>query len=133
MGRSGESAETAVEATGICNDLSNCTMEMYNIIQWLDTCYKAGYLSDKDTGLDISKLTLGSSFLKTFPVWSLVNGDILAEGLLQAGEKLGEEGRADFSNEVSGVGDSGTPLAQNYYKRLLYALEPGQPIAMLHE
>lgn len=31
-GRSGESAETAVLATGICNDLSICTMEMYNII-----------------------------------------------------------------------------------------------------
>jgi aldehyde:ferredoxin oxidoreductase len=32
--RPGESMETAVEATGICNDLSICTMEMANIIEW---------------------------------------------------------------------------------------------------
>ncbi len=38
--RPGESTETAVDATGICNDLSICTMEMSNIIQWLDSCYQ---------------------------------------------------------------------------------------------
>jgi aldehyde:ferredoxin oxidoreductase len=29
MGRGGEPAETALEATGLCNDLSLCTMELY--------------------------------------------------------------------------------------------------------
>ncbi len=136
MGRPGESAETAVAATGICNDLSICTMEMYNIIQWLDTCYNAGYLSDKDTGLDISKLgTL--EFIETLADMIARRegfGDILAEGLLRAGEKLGEEARAYFSNEVSGVGDGATYSAREYITNgLLYALEPRQPIAMLHE
>ena len=46
-----ESAETALEATGICNDLSLCTMEMANIIQWLDNCQQAGILASLDTGL----------------------------------------------------------------------------------
>ena len=31
-------------------------------------------------------------------------GDILAEGLLRAGQRLGEEARAHFSNEVSADG-----------------------------
>ena len=136
MGRPGESAETAVAATGICNDLSICTMEMYNIIEWLDTCYKAGYLNETDTGLDMSKFgTLG--FFETLAGMIAHRegfGDILAEGLLRAGEKLGEKARAHFSNEVSGVGDGATYSAREYLTNgLLYALEPRQPIAMLHE
>ena len=136
FGRPGESTETAVDATGICNDLSICTMEMYNIIEWLDTCYRSGYLTDKETGLNISKLGTHEFFK------SLANmiarregfGDILARGLLRAGEKLGDEAKAYFSNEVSGVGDGATYSAREYLMNgLLYALEPRQPIAMLHE
>ncbi len=136
MGRPGESAETAVDATGICNDLSICTMEMYNIIRWLATCYTSGFLTETDTDIDISKL--GSlEFFET-----LANkiarregfGDILAEGLLRAGETLGDNAKAHFANEVSGVGDGATYSAREYLMNgLLYALEPRQPIAMLHE
>ena len=53
--RPGESTETAVDATGICNDLSICTMEMANIIYWLDSCYQSGYLTDKETGSEYFK------------------------------------------------------------------------------
>jgi aldehyde:ferredoxin oxidoreductase len=61
-------------------------------------------------------------------------GDILAEGLLRAGEILGEEAKAHFSNEVSGVGGGATYSGREYLTNsLLYALEPRQPIAMLHE
>ena len=136
MGRAGESAETAIAATGICNDLSICTMEMANILQWLNTCHQAGYLSSQDTGLDIS----GLGTLEFFE--NLANsiarregfGEILAEGLLRAGEMLGEKARAYFSNEVSGVGDGATYSAREYITNgLLYAFEPRQPIAMLHE
>jgi aldehyde:ferredoxin oxidoreductase len=136
MRKPGESAETAVDATGICNDLSICTMEMYNIIQWLDTCYESGYLTDKETGLDISKLGSREFFenLANMIACRQEFGDILAEGLLRAGEKLGEEAKAYFSNEVSGVGDGATYSAREYLMNgLLYALEPRQPIAMLHE
>ncbi len=58
----------------------------------------------------------------------------MAEGLLRAGEKLGHEAKAHFANEVSGVGDGATYSAREYLMNgLLYALEPRQPIAMLHE
>ena len=136
MGRPGESAETAVDATGICNDLSICTMEMYNIIQWLDRCHTSGYLSDRDTGLDTSKLGTLEFFANLANMIARRDGfgDILAEGLLRAGEKLGEEAKAHFSKEVSGVGDGATYSAREYLMNgLLYALEPRQPIAMLHE
>ena len=136
LGRPGESMETAVDATGICNDLSICTMEMYNIVQWLDTCSKSGYLTDKQTGLDISKLGTREFFenLANMIARREGFGDILADGLLRAGQKLGEEARAHFSNEVSGVGDGASYSAREYLMNgLLYALEPRQPIAMLHE
>ena len=136
LGRPGESMETAVEATGICNDLSICTMEMSNIIQWLDACYKSGYLTDKETGLDISKLGTREFFenLANMIARREGFGDILAEGLLRAGEKLGERARVHFSDEVSGVGAGASYSAREYLMNgLLYALEPRQPIAMLHE
>ena len=136
MGRPGESAETAVDATGICNDLSLCTMEMYNIVHWLDACYKAGYLTDKETGLEIAKLGTRPFFenLANMIARREGFGDILAAGLLRAGEKLGSEARAHFANEVSGVGDGANYSAREYLMNgLLYALEPRQPIAMLHE
>jgi len=136
MGRPGESSETAVDATGICNDRSICTMEMYNIIQWLDACYQSGFLTDKETGLDISKLGSLAFFedLAQMIARRKGFGDILAEGLLRTGEKLGDEAKSHFSNEVSGVGDGATYSAREYLMNgLLYALEPRQPIAMLHE
>jgi aldehyde:ferredoxin oxidoreductase len=135
-GRPGESLETAVEATGICNDLSICTMEMTNIIHWLTACYNAGYLTDRETGLEISKLGTREFFENLAGMIARREGfgAVLAEGLLRAGEQLGAAARAHFSNEVSGVGDGATYSAREYpMNGLLYALEPRQPIAMLHE
>jgi aldehyde:ferredoxin oxidoreductase len=136
MARPEVSVETALDATGICNDLSICTMEMYNIIQWLDTCYTSGYLTRKKTGIDISKLGTHEFFenLANMIAHREGFGDVLAEGLLRAGETLGDDAITYFSNEVSDVGDGATYSAREYLMNgLLYALEPRQPIAMLHE
>ncbi len=59
-------------------------------------------------------------------------GNILAEGLLRVGEALGVEAIEFFENEVSG--DGANYSAREYLMNgLLYALEPRQPIAMIHE
>ena len=136
MGRPGEPAETALAATGICNDLGLCTMEMYNIVQWLDTCQRAGCAIIPQTGLDMDELGRLGFFERLAGM--IANregfGDILAEGLLRAGEVLGEEAVRHFANEVSAVGDGATYSAREYpMNGLLYAFEPRQPIAMLHE
>ena len=134
--RPDEPSETAVYATGICNDLSICTMEMSNIIHWLESCYGSGYLSEKETGLDISALGTLEFFKKLAHMIAYRKGfgNILAQGLLRAGETLGDPAKAHFANEVSGVGSGATYSAREYLMNgLLYALEPRQPIAMLHE
>lgn len=131
-----ESAETAVKATGICNDLSLCTMEMTNIINWLSACFQSGDLTEKETGLDISQLGTLAFFETLAGMISRREGfgDILAEGLLRAGDILGKKARAQFTPEVSGVGDGATYSAREYLMNaLFYAFEPRQPIAMLHE
>jgi aldehyde:ferredoxin oxidoreductase len=136
MRRPGESAETALAATGICNDLSLCTMEMFNIVSWLDACDRAGSDIVGHTGLDMSALgTL--SFFETLAQMIARRegfGDVLAEGLLRVGDVLGAAATRNFANEVAGVGDGATYSAREYpMNGLLYAFEPRQPIAMLHE
>ena len=136
MGRQGEPAETALDATGLCNDLSLCTMEIANVIEWMSAGYKAGSLNDAQTGLEIDKLGTWQFFedLCHMIAYRKGFGDLLAEGLLRAGETLGEEAKNLFANEVSGVGDGATYSAREYLMNgLLYAFEPRQPIAMLHE
>jgi len=136
MRRPEQTAETAIDATGLCNDLSLCTMEMYNVVEWIEAAYRAGYLTDRRTGLKIDELGTPAFFrdLMEMIVHREGFGDILAEGLLRAGEILGEEARAHFSNEVAGVGGGATYSGREYLTNsLLYALEPRQPIAMLHE
>ncbi len=135
-GRPDLSSEIAVQATGICNDRSLCTMEMFNIIHWLVACDKAGVLTHTQTGLDMSKLGTLEFFTTLTDMISFRHGfgDILAEGLLRAGEILGPEAKALFAPEVSGVGDGATYSAREYLPNgLLYAFSPRQPIAMLHE
>jgi aldehyde:ferredoxin oxidoreductase len=136
MGRPGEPAETALDATGLCNNLSLCTMEMANIVQWISAGYKAGFLNDSQTGLEIDKLGKWEFFEKLCNMIAYRKGlgDVLAEGLLRAGETLGMDAKLLFANEVSGVGDGATYSAREYpMNGLLYAFEPRQPIAMLHE
>ncbi len=136
MGRQGEPAESAVDATGLCNDLSLCTMEMANVVQWLQAAYDAGYLSDAQTGLHIDQLGSWRFFETLCHMIAHRNGfgDLLAEGLPRAGERLGEGAKRLFTNAISDVGDGATYSAREYLMNgLLYAFEPRQPIAMLHE
>jgi len=136
MSRPDEPAENALEATGICNDLGLCTMEMANIIQWLSNCHQSGSEIPAESGLDMSALGTLSFFEKLAGMIARREGlgDLLAEGLLRAGERLGEKATRHFPNEAAGVGDGATYSAREYpMNGLLYAFEPRQPIAMLHE
>jgi len=81
--------DTSLEATRSCNEYSICTMEMQSILGWMNACYQAGILTDEKTGMDMS--TLGSEAFFTQLVSMIAErrgfGDILAEGILRAGEK----------------------------------------------
>ncbi len=134
--REGGTIDPALDATGICNDYSFCTMEIANIITWLQDCYRTGYLSDKDTGLEMLKIGTREFVEQLVKMIACREGfgDILAEGLLRVGEKLGEEAKAHFGEGVGGVGGgSGYSPREYITTALLWALESRQPIAQLHE
>jgi len=133
--RKEEPFDTAVDAAAICNDFSVCTMEIGDIIKWLEACYKSGYLTDKETGLEMAKL--GSREFLHQLVKMIAHregfGAVLAEGISRAGETLGDEVKALFTESAGGVGGSGYTPREYITTALLYALEPRQPIAQLHE
>jgi aldehyde:ferredoxin oxidoreductase len=134
--RPDEDADTTVDATAICNEYSLCTMEMSNLIEWLAACHRAGALNEEQLGLNMSEVGSGDFIrrLATMIAKRKGLGDVLAEGLLRAGEKLGEEAEAQFTDNMAGVGMTGAYAPREYITNaLLYAMEPRQPIAMLHE
>ncbi len=129
-------ADTTVDATALCNEYALCTMEMTNVIEWLAACHRAGVLTEEEIGLDMSDI--GSvDFIRRLVTMIAERqgmGDVLAEGVLRAGEKLGPETKALFTDNMAGVGLTGAYAAREYITNaLLYAMEPRQPIAMLHE
>ncbi|MBW1922841.1 MAG: hypothetical protein JRF59_00940 [Deltaproteobacteria bacterium] len=134
--RPGENIDTAVDATKICNDLGLCTMEMDNVMGWLARAWEAGDLSAEEAGLNIGEIGSRAFFERLTEMITRREGlgDVLAEGLLRTGERLGERATRHFTEDVSGVGLGSSYSPREYViNALLYALEPRQPIAMLHE
>jgi len=111
--RPDEDADTTVDATAICNEYSLCTMEMSNLIEWLAACHRAGVLTEEQIGLNMSEVGSGDFIrqLVTMIAKREGMGDVLAEGLLRAGEKLGEATKAQFTDNMAGVGITGAYAA----------------------
>ena len=134
-GEPAEQADTILDATDMCNDLALCTMEINNVLLWLEACHRDGLLTDKDIGLDMSRSGSREFMEKLTNMIARRRGlgDQLAEGLLRTGEALGGEAEKRFPEMASGVGLNGAYTPREYKTTaLLYALEPRQPIAMLH-
>lgn len=134
--RAGEPLVTAIDATRTCNDLSLCTMEMANLMRWLDECYRSGFLTEKGTGLAFT--SIGSrEFLEELAQMTAHRkgfGDILAEGLLRARGELGSTGPEPFMENLSGVGIEDAYSPRLYITHsLLYPFEPRQHMGLLHE
>ncbi|MBM3132978.1 MAG: hypothetical protein FJZ95_08115, partial [Chloroflexi bacterium] len=106
-------------------------------IRWLLNCYEAGTLNDRDIGIPISKL--GSlEFIETLVQKIACRegfGEFLAQGIEKAAEPFGPEAR----KQVERAGYLSEPGADVYGPRLyivsalFYAMEPRQPIQLLHE
>ena len=126
-----EPLETVLKATHLANDFSLCTVELVRMIRWLEDCHRSGCLTEKETGLDLSQI--GSLDF----IHQLINmvsrredfGEILAEGLLRAGDMVGGETRDLLPRDmfrIGGVNGSAYSLFS-----LLSCLEPRQPNGMI--
>ena len=133
----GEATENPYLATSLCDRLGLCTGEVSNLIYWLYRCFKAGVLTEDETGLPLSKI--GS--LEFFE--ALANGIITRKGfgeLLAQGTRRAslEKGNAAAEIALSRITPSG--YANDAYggrvfitNALMYATENRNPIIQLHE
>lgn len=124
-------------ATRLIDDYGLEAKSLDRMIRWLLNCYEAGIMTDADSGLPISKLgTL--EFIETLVRKVSLRqgfGEFLAQGLDRAWEPFGPEAR----KQLDRAGYLGEPDADVYGPRvyivsaLFYAMEPRQPIQLLHE
>jgi aldehyde:ferredoxin oxidoreductase len=134
--REDEPIETLFDAPTLANDYSIDTFELQSIIDWLYDCYKSGALTDEETGLPLSRIGT-REFLEKL-LYSIAYregfGDILAEGLVRAGEKVSDKSRALFANSVAPIGQQDlAPPRAIVAHALLYPMEPRIHQPLIHE
>jgi aldehyde:ferredoxin oxidoreductase len=125
-------------ATKLCDNYGLDTIDVDLTISWLNGCYKAGILTDENTGIPISKVG-SQEFIETLLRKISMRegfGDVLAQGIDQAADAVGPAAREQLGN----VGILSEPgYSQPYGPRLyimtglLWAMEPRMPISVLHE
>ncbi len=130
-----EPVDTVFHAPDLANDYAICTFELRNMINWLYTCYRNGVLTEAETDLPLSGIgTLG--FLK-----KLLNkialrdglGDILAEGLVRAVEKMPEPARKMLHPMVQPVGEIDEDMPRSsLVHALLDPMEPRMNRPLVH-
>lgn len=123
-------------ANKLCDQFGLDTAVMEPMIGWLERCFQAGILSEKGTGLPLSRIG-SSEFIEALVKKVYLRedfGDILAEGISKAAENVGQDSYKFLSAVISTPGNE----TQDYDPRfmpvnaLIYATEPRRPIQMLH-
>lgn len=135
LGYYGEPNEVPFQAIRLCDKFGIDTRAIDLIIQWLSRCYKAGILTDENTGIPISKL--GSiEFMETLVKKISLRdgfGDVLAQGILRAADSVGGKAQDMMTGYVEKAGEIPVYGARLYITNgLFYAIEPSLPIAQAH-
>jgi aldehyde:ferredoxin oxidoreductase len=135
-GREDEPIKTFFDAPTLANDYSICTWELENMLDWLYACYQSGVLTEKETGLPLSKIGTREFLEKLLHSIAYREGfgDVLAEGLVRAGEKVSDKARAKFSYNLAPIGTADLfPPRAFVVHALLYPMEPRVHHNVLHE
>ncbi len=131
-----EPVDTFFNAPTLANDYSICTFELRGMIDWLYACHQAGCLTEQETGLPLSKIGTREFLEKLLHIIAYHEGfgDILAEGMARAREKVPDKARALISPTIAPIGhhDEMPPRAFVTHA-LLYPMEPRVHHPPLHE
>jgi aldehyde:ferredoxin oxidoreductase len=133
-GQEEEPVETFFDAPALANDYSVCTFELRNMLNWLYACTQNQALSEEETGLPLSRM--GTREFLEILLHSIAYrkgfGDILAEGLFRAVERVPEKAKQLLDPSVQPIGevDANQPRL-NIVHALLDPMEPrmSRPIA----
>lgn len=129
--------EVPFYATRLCDNYGVCTKSLLMLIVWLNACFKAGILTEKDTGVPLSKL--GSLeyiqiLLKTLSFREGF-GRVLAQGTARAATAVGQKAMELVPPNLYRTGDTSEYGPRLYlHTALLRATEPARvPQGALHE
>ena len=133
--REDEPVDTYFNAPTLANDYSICTFELRSMINWFYACYRAGSLTEEETGLPLSRIGT-KEFLEKL-IHSIAYrqgfGDILAEGLARAAEKVPEKARAMLDPGVLPVGETDVNMPRSsIVHAILDPMEPRMSRPMVH-
>ncbi len=129
--------EVVAHAADLCNRYSLDTFVLEPLIAWLDRCYQEGILSEKETGLPLSKIG-SAEFIETLVRKIALRegfGDILAQGTFKAAEIVGRGAGKLIGDSITTTANDLAMYDPRLYiaHALLYAMEPRKPIQELHE
>ena len=128
--------EVAFLANRLCDDYGLDTNVIEAMINWLSICSQSGILTDKKTGIPLSKvgsLEFMESLIEKI-AFKEGFGEILAQGNIKAAELLGKEAGEVILEHVSRSGQDLAYDPRTYITTgIFYAMEPRQPIQHLHE
>ena len=130
-----EPIETFFDAPTLANEYGIGTWELKNITDWLYECHKSGALTERETGLPLSKIGTREFLEKLLRSISYREGfgDILAEGIVRASEKVSDDARAKLSPGVAPIGDrDGFSPRAFVVHGLLIPMEPRVHQPLLH-
>jgi aldehyde:ferredoxin oxidoreductase len=131
-----EPVETFFDAPTLANDYSIDTWDLESMVDWLYACYQSGALTEQETGLPLSKMGTREFLEKLLHAIAYREGfgDVLAEGMVRAGEKISEEARAMFPYNLAPIGKHDLfPPRVIMVNALLYPMEPRVHHNVLHE
>lgn len=141
-GKDRQYADTLARAPELANDYGLCTLELEHIVDWLYACYKQGTLGEKETGLPLSDI--GSWYFLTELLEKISEkndlGEILAEGLYFAKDKITKETKQVFDNLMKPISAHILIPARDLdearghlVNALLYQFEPRRYRPILHQ
>lgn len=134
--REEEPVATLFDAPTLANDYSIETWELESMVDWLYACYKSGSLTEQATGLPLSEIGTREFLEKLLHSIAYREGfgDILAEGLVRAAEKVPEKARTLLSRFVAPIGMHDMFPPRIYVvNALIYPMEPRVHHNLLHE
>lgn len=121
-----EPVQTLFDEPVLANDYSICTIELESVTKWLYACYQSGALTEQETGLPLAKIGTREFLEKLLSAIAYREGfgDILAEGIVRAREKVSEKARSLIITRVAPIGhrDHNPPRAVVAYA-LIYPME----------
>jgi aldehyde:ferredoxin oxidoreductase len=132
----GKGEEVNMLAGRLCDQYGLDTAVVAPMIGWLNQCCEEGILSDKETGLPLTRIG-GSEFIRKLTKTISYRegfGDVLAQGITKVAKEIGKDSHQFLSSWVSTPANETGDYDPRFMpvNSVIYATEPRRPIQMLH-